>query len=102
VGAASRILPTTQRHVAYNRSMAEFAADDPTDIGPEADDQPAQAFEAEMRTQHRDLIVQMADREHFEFDPMWIRIGRMLLITLATLAIGGFMIFAIIVLIQNA
>jgi len=39
------------------------------------------AFEADMRSR-RELMVQMAGREHYDFDPAWIRIGR-LAITIA-------------------
>ena len=39
------------------------------------------AFEADMRSR-RELMVQMAGREHYDFDPVWIRIGR-LAITIA-------------------
>ena len=33
------------------------------------------AFEADMRSR-RELMVQMAGREHYDFDPVWMRIGR--------------------------
>lgn len=33
------------------------------------------AFESDMR-RHRELMQQMADREHWEADPAWVRAGR--------------------------
>lgn len=39
------------------------------------------AVEADMRSR-RELMVQMAGREHYDFDPVWIQIGR-LAITIA-------------------
>ena len=59
------------------------------------------AFEADMR-QRSELMKQMAGREHWEFDPLWVRAGRVIGIALAWTAGIAFVVWAVLMLISGA
>ncbi|MFC2153350.1 hypothetical protein ACFLQ7_01800 [Actinomycetota bacterium] len=58
------------------------------------------AFEADMR-QRSELMEQMAGREHWEFDPVWVRAGRVAGIALVWIAGVAFVVWAVFALLQG-
>ena len=68
---------------------------------PEGHIEGSAAFEAEMR-KRSELMNQMAGREHWEFDPVWVRAGRIIGIALAWIAGLAFVVWAVLVLISGA
>ncbi len=59
------------------------------------------AFEADMR-QRSELMKQMAGREHWEFDPVWVKAGRVVGIALVWIAGIAFVVWAVFVLVSGA
>lgn len=59
------------------------------------------AFDAGIRS-HRELMEQMADREHYDFDPMWMRAGRRIGVFLVYLVVIGAIVAAVAYLVINA
>lgn len=59
------------------------------------------AFEADMR-QRSELMKQMAGREHWEFDPVWVKAGRVIGIALLWIAGIAFVVWAAFVLVSGA
>jgi hypothetical protein len=61
------------------------------------------AFEAELRS-HRELMRQMADREHWEATPVWARVGRAIAqgtLYVAAFAGAAFIVWLLIYVITN-
>lgn len=79
----------------WGRGMIE---DVPT---PEQHIEGSAAFEADMR-QRSELMKQMAGREHWEFDPVWVKAGRVLGIGLLWFAGVAFVAWAVFVLVTGA
>jgi len=59
------------------------------------------AFEADMR-QRSELMKQMAGREHWEFDPVWVRALRVIGIAVVWSAGLAFVVWAVLVLVSGA
>lgn len=67
---------------------------------PASDPDETAAFETTMR-QHRRLMEQMADREHWEVDPLWLKVGRAIaFVAISFVAVAG-IAFAVFVLATN-
>jgi hypothetical protein len=58
-------------------------------------------FEADMR-QRSELMKQMAGREHWEFDPVWVRALRVIGIAVVWSAGLAFVVWAVLVLVSGA
>lgn len=69
--------------------------DDP-DEKPGNDPTESAAFEVSMR-QHRPLMEQMAGREHWEADPLWLKAGRAIGIVAISIAVIAGIAFAALV-----
>jgi hypothetical protein len=62
------------------------------------------AFESDMR-RHRELMQQMADREHWESDTLWVRIARILgnaALYLAAFAGAAFIVWLLVFVILRS
>jgi len=56
------------------------------------------AFESDMR-RHRELMQQMADREHWETDPAWVKAGRLagnIALSIAAFAGAAFIVWLLV------
>ena len=75
-----------------------MSEDTPT---PERHIESSAAFEADMR-QRSELMAQMAGREHWEFDPVWVKAARVIGIALVWIAAISFVVWAVVVLVSGA
>lgn len=61
----------------------------------------AAAFEAHV-CQRSELMKQMAGREHWELDPIWVRVARVIGIAVVWIAGVAFVVWAVFVLVSGA